>query len=97
MVVIWLLIVVVYYGINLNVVNLGMNFYVGVFLNVVIEWFVFVIIVVLLEWFGWRFMLVFVMMLSGFCCFVGSFLFIERSGSVYMSLLDGLILILMVI
>lgn len=88
MVVIWFLIVVVYYGIIFNVVNLGINLYIGVFLNVIIEWFVFVIIVVVLDRFGRRFMLVLVMVFSGLCCFVGSVLYIE--DGVNIGLLDGL-------
>lgn len=90
MVVIWLLTAVVYYGINLNVVNLGTNLYVGVFLNAVIEWPAFAITAVLLERFGRRSMLASAMMLSGLCCLAGSFLFTERSGSVHTSLPDGL-------
>lgn len=80
MIVIWLLTAVVYYGINLNVVNLGANLYVGVFLNAVIEWPAFAITAVLLERFGRRSMLASAMLLSGLCCLAGSFLFTETGG-----------------
>lgn len=79
MVVIWLLTAVVYYGINLNVVNLGTNLYLGVFLNAMIEWPAFAITAVLLERFGRRSMLASAMLLSGLCCLAGSFLFAETT------------------
>lgn len=80
MVVIWLLTAVVYYGINLNVANLGTNLYLGVFLNAVIEWPAFAITAVLLERIGRRSMLASAMLLSGVCCLAGSFLTSGGSG-----------------
>lgn len=83
MVVIWFLTAVVYYGINLNVVNLGTNLYVGVFLNAMIEWPAFAITAVLLDRIGRRSMLASAMMLSGLCCLAGSFLFVETDGGIH--------------
>lgn len=83
MVVIWFLTAVVYYGINLNVVNLGTNLYVGVFLNAVIEWPAFAITALLLDRIGRRSMLASAMLLSGLCCLAGSFLFVETDEGIH--------------
>jgi OCT family organic cation transporter-like MFS transporter 4/5 len=77
MVVIWFLCAVVYYGITLNVVNLGTNLYVSVFLNALVEMPAFTITALLLDRFGRRWMLASAMFLSGICCLAGSFLFVE--------------------
>ena len=58
MVVIWFLTASVYSRISLNVVNLGTNLYVGVFLNAMIEWPSFAITAVLLDNIGRRSILV---------------------------------------
>ncbi|KAG0565376.1 hypothetical protein KC19_8G185300 [Ceratodon purpureus] len=87
--VIWFLTAIVYYGINLNVVNLGTNLYVGVFLNAMIEWPAFAITAVLLDRVGRRSMLASTMMLSGLCCLAGSFLFVETDEGIH-SPLNGL-------
>jgi OCT family organic cation transporter-like MFS transporter 4/5 len=83
MVVIWFLTAVVYYGINLNVVNLGTNLYVGVFLNAVIEWPAFAITALLLDRIGRRSMLASAMLLSGLCCLAGSFLFVAPDEGIH--------------
>lgn len=88
MVVIWFLTAVVYYGITLNVVNLGTNLYIGVFLNAIIEWPAFVITAAVLDRFGRRSMLVSAMVLSGLCCLAGSVLYIEDGANTGSS--DGL-------
>lgn len=77
MVVIWFMCAVVYYGITLNVVNLGTNLYVSVFLNALVEMPAFTITALLLDRFGRRWMLASAMFLSGICCLAGSFLFVE--------------------
>lgn len=77
MVAIWFLCAVVYYGITLNVVNLGTNLYVSVFLNALVEMPAFTITALLLDRFGRRWMLASAMFLSGICCLAGSFLTVE--------------------
>ena len=67
----------VYYGITLNVVNLGTNLYVSVFLNALVEMPAFTITALLLDRFGRRWMLASAMFLSGICCLAGSFLTVE--------------------
>lgn len=76
MVCIWFFTGVVYYGISLNVVNLGFNLYVSVFVNGFIEIPAFAITAVLLGRLGRKAMLVAAMALSGFCCLLGSLFFV---------------------
>ncbi|CAM6051675.1 unnamed protein product [Sphagnum compactum] len=78
MVVIWFNCATVYYGINLNVVNLGFNLYLSVFFNALVEMPAFMITALLLERLGRRFMLVSAMLLSGVCCLIGSLLSVAR-------------------
>lgn len=89
MVVIWFLTAVVYFGISLNVVNLGTNLYLGVFVNAIVEWPAFLLTAVLLERFGRRMMLVSTLLLSGVCCLGGSFLFEEANGGILDALLSA--------
>jgi OCT family organic cation transporter-like MFS transporter 4/5 len=74
MIVIWFNCGTVYYGISLNVVNLGFNLYLSVFFNALVEMPAFMITALLLERLGRRFMLVSAMLLSGVCCLIGSLL-----------------------
>ncbi|CAM6120582.1 unnamed protein product [Calypogeia fissa] len=76
MVCIWFFTGVVYYGISLNVVNLGLNVYMSVFVNGFIEIPAFFISAVLLGKLGRKAVLVGAMALSGVCCLVGSFFFV---------------------
>ncbi|RDY13173.1 Organic cation/carnitine transporter 4, partial [Mucuna pruriens] len=63
---------VVYYGLSLNVVNLGTNLYLNVILNSVAEMPAFMITAVLLDRFGRQPLTVATMWFSGFFCLMGS-------------------------
>ncbi|CAM6102175.1 unnamed protein product [Calypogeia fissa] len=76
MVCIWFFAGVVYYGISLNAVNLGLNVYMSVFVNGFIEIPAFFISAVLLGKLGRKAVLVGAMALSGVCYLVGSFFFV---------------------
>ncbi|CAK9866206.1 unnamed protein product [Sphagnum jensenii] len=78
MIVIWFNCGTVYYGISLNVVNLGFNLYLSVFFNALVEMPAFMITALLLERLGRRFMLVSAMLLSGVCCLIGSMLAVAK-------------------
>ncbi|CAK9263781.1 unnamed protein product [Sphagnum jensenii] len=78
MIVIWFNCGTVYYGISLNVVNLGFNLYLSVFFNALVEMPAFMITALLLERLGRRFMLVSAMLLSGVCCLIGSLLAVAK-------------------
>ncbi|CAM6014826.1 unnamed protein product, partial [Sphagnum balticum] len=78
MIVIWFNCATVYYGISLNVVNLGFNLYLSVFFNALVEMPAFMITALLLERLGRRIMLVSAMLLSGVCCLIGTLLAVAR-------------------
>lgn len=82
MIVIWFNCGTVYYGISLNVVNLGFNLYLSVFFNALVEMPAFMITALLLERLGRRFMLVSAMLLSGVCCLIGSLLAVGLDESI---------------
>ncbi|XP_057464420.1 organic cation/carnitine transporter 4-like [Actinidia eriantha] len=63
---------VVYYGLSLNVVNLGTNLYLNVFLNAVAEMPAFLLTAVLLDRFGRKPLAIGTLWFSGFFCVVGS-------------------------
>ncbi|ERN12733.1 organic cation/carnitine transporter 4 [Amborella trichopoda] len=63
---------IVYYGLSLNVVNLGTNLYLNVFVNGISEMPAFTITAVLLGKFGRRAMVIATMGLSGAFCILGS-------------------------
>lgn len=73
--VIWFCTTVVYYGINFNIVNMGFNIYVGVFLNGAIEIPAYFITALLLAKVGRRRLLSSALVLTGVSCLVGSLLF----------------------
>ncbi|KAG6545400.1 hypothetical protein Mapa_012999 [Marchantia paleacea] len=75
MVCIWFFIGVCYYGISLNVVNLGFNLHISVFLNGLVELPVYTLTAVLLGRLGRKFMLVAALSSAGLCCLAGSFAF----------------------
>lgn len=79
MVVIWFNCAIVYYGINLNVVNIGFNIYWSVFMNGLVEVPAYAITALFLGIWGRRNMLVITMALSGVCCLAGSLLFENSS------------------
>ncbi|GAV87775.1 Sugar_tr domain-containing protein [Cephalotus follicularis] len=62
---------IVYYGLSLNVVNLGTNLYLTVLLNAVAEMPAFAITAVLLDRFGRKPLAIGTMWFSGLFCFVG--------------------------
>ncbi|GFZ12458.1 organic cation/carnitine transporter4 [Actinidia rufa] len=62
---------VVYYGLTLNVVNLGTNLYLNVFLNAVAEMPAFLLTAVLLDRFGRKPLAIGTLWFSGFFCLVG--------------------------
>lgn len=63
---------VVYYGLNLNVVNLETNLYLNVILNAVAEMPAFMITALLLDKLGRKPLLIGTLWFSGFFCFIGS-------------------------
>ncbi|MCO5595121.1 hypothetical protein L7F22_049159 [Adiantum nelumboides] len=73
MIFVWLSVALVYYGISLNVSNLGTNLYLSVFLNAVAEMPAFVLTAVLLEKFGRRYVLRGTFLLGALCCMLGTF------------------------
>ncbi|XP_077243424.1 organic cation/carnitine transporter 4-like [Tasmannia lanceolata] len=74
MVIIHFLTSVVYYGLSLNVVNLGTNLYLNVTLNAVAEMPAFTLTALLLDRFGRRPLTIGTMWLSGVFCVTGSLL-----------------------
>ncbi|CAK9214013.1 unnamed protein product [Sphagnum troendelagicum] len=74
MVVIWFNCAIVYYGINLNVVNIGFDLYLSVFTNGLVEIPAYAITALLLQRLGRRKLLVASMLLPGVCCIMGSLL-----------------------
>ncbi|KAF3777532.1 Organic cation/carnitine transporter 4 [Nymphaea thermarum] len=62
---------VVYYGLNLNVVNLRTNIYLNVFLNSVVEMPAYTITALLLATVGRRYLTMMTMCFSGLSCFAG--------------------------
>ncbi|BFI43194.1 hypothetical protein MPTK2_8g15970 [Marchantia polymorpha subsp. ruderalis] len=81
MVCIWFFIGVCYYGISLNVVNLGFNLHVSVFLNGLVELPVYTLTALLLGRLGRKFMLVAALSAAGLCCLAGSFAFGNVPGN----------------
>lgn len=73
--VIWFCTTVVYYGLNLNIVNMGFNIYMGVFINGAIEIPAYFITALLLERVGRRRLLSSALVLTGVACLVASLLF----------------------
>lgn len=72
---IWFCTTIIYYGINFNIVNMGFNIYVGVFINGAIEIPAYFITALLLGKVGRRMLLSSAMVLTGICCLVDSLLF----------------------
>ncbi|XAR67496.1 hypothetical protein NMG60_11002273 [Bertholletia excelsa] len=64
---------VVYYGLSLNVVNLGTNLYFNVFLNAVAEMPAFLLTALLLDRFGRKPLAIGTQWFSGFFCLIGCF------------------------
>ncbi|KAF7112161.1 hypothetical protein RHSIM_RhsimUnG0254400 [Rhododendron simsii] len=62
---------VVYYGLSLNVVNLGTNLYLNVFLNAVAEMPAFLLTAILLDRFGRKPLAIGTLWFSGFFCVLG--------------------------
>ncbi|KAI5075438.1 hypothetical protein GOP47_0009514 [Adiantum capillus-veneris] len=73
MIFVWLSVALVYYGISLNVSNLGTNLYLSVFLNAVAEMPAFALTAILLEKFGRRYVLMATFLLGALCCMLGAF------------------------
>lgn len=69
---IWLACSMVYYGLNLNVGNLGTNLYVSVFLNGIAELPAYSLTAMMVDKFERRAMLIFLMLLSGVSCLLAS-------------------------
>ncbi|PON55757.1 Major facilitator, sugar transporter-like [Parasponia andersonii] len=63
---------VVYYGLSLNVVNLGTNLYINVLLNAIAEMPAFTITAILVDKFGRKPLTIGTLWFSGLFCFVGS-------------------------
>jgi OCT family organic cation transporter-like MFS transporter 4/5 len=78
MVVIWFNCSIVYYGINLNVVNIGFDLYLSVFTNGLVEIPAYAITALLLQRLGRRNLLVASMLLPGVCCIMGSLLSVHE-------------------
>ncbi len=78
MVVIWFNCSIVYYGINLNVVNIGFDLYLSVFTNGLVEIPAYAITALLLQRLGRRNLLVASMLLPGVCCIIGSLLSVHE-------------------
>ncbi|CAK9216264.1 unnamed protein product, partial [Sphagnum troendelagicum] len=78
MVVIWFNCAIVYYGINLNVVNIGFDLYLSVFTNGLVEIPAYAITALLLQRLGRRKLLVASMLLPGVCCIMGSLLSVHE-------------------
>ncbi len=78
MVVIWFNCAIVYYGINLNVVNIGFDLYLSVFTNGLVEIPAYAITALLLQRLGRRNLLVASMLLPGVCCIMGSLLSVHE-------------------
>ncbi|KAL3678596.1 hypothetical protein R1sor_021552 [Riccia sorocarpa] len=78
MVFIWFMIGVCYYGISLNVVNLGFNLRLGVFFNGLVEIPAYVLTTAFMGRLGRRSLLATALFLTGFCSFGGSLLFNEK-------------------
>ncbi|KAH9323186.1 hypothetical protein KI387_017825 [Taxus chinensis] len=72
MLIIWLGTSLIYYGLNLNVVNLSTSIYISVFLNGICEMPAYAITAILLQKLGRLAMLVSTMLLSGLCAVTGS-------------------------
>jgi MFS transporter, OCT family, solute carrier family 22 (organic cation transporter), member 4/5 len=70
---------VVYYGLSLNVVNLGNNLYLNVLLNAVAEMPAFLLTAILLDKFGRKPLAIGTQWFSGLFCIVGSLLTGQRS------------------
>ncbi|KAJ7537381.1 hypothetical protein O6H91_11G003600 [Diphasiastrum complanatum] len=81
MAVVWFSCAVVYYGISLNVVNIGVSLYLSVFLNAIAEMPAFAITAFLLGKLGRKVMLAGSMLLSGGCCLIATFLITTPSPS----------------
>ncbi|KAH7295750.1 hypothetical protein KP509_27G064100 [Ceratopteris richardii] len=69
---IWLFVAVVYYGVSLNVSNLGTNLYLSVLLNALAEMPAFVLTAICLEKYGRKRVLIFALLLGAVCCLLGS-------------------------
>eukprot|EP00253_Pinus_taeda_P027367 PITA_27367 len=69
---IWLACAMVYYGLNLNVGNLGTNLYLSVFLNGIAELPAYSLTAIMVDKFERRAMLIFLMLLSGLSCLLAS-------------------------
>ena len=82
MAVIWFCTTIVYYGLNFNIVNMGFNIYVGVFINGAIEIPAYFITALLLGKVGRRRLLGSALVLTGVSCLVGSLLFDNTTTSV---------------
>lgn len=81
MVFVWLDVALVYYGISLNVTNLGTNLYLSVFLNAIAEMPAFALTAGLLHKFGRRAMLLFTMLLTGSCSIIGTVISIKSENT----------------
>lgn len=71
---------VVYYGLSLNVVNLGTNLYLSVILNAVAELPAYTLTAILLNKFGRKPLVISSMWFSGVFCLIGSFLSGDHEG-----------------
>ncbi|KAL3678592.1 hypothetical protein R1sor_021548 [Riccia sorocarpa] len=89
MVCIWLILGVCYYGISLNVVNLGFNLRLSVFFNGLVEIPAFVLTTLFMGRLGRRSLLTAAMSMTGVCSFVGSFLFHQKLPNDLSSESDG--------
>jgi OCT family organic cation transporter-like MFS transporter 4/5 len=79
--VIWFCTTIVYYGLNFNIVNMGFNIYMGVFINGAIELPAYFITALLLGKVGRRRLLSSALVLTGVSCLVGSLLFDNTTTS----------------
>ncbi|KAL9679382.1 hypothetical protein QQ045_017241 [Rhodiola kirilowii] len=71
---------VVYYGLSLNVVNLGTNLYLSVLLNAVAELPAYTLTAILLSKFGRKPLAISTMWFSGVFCLIGSVLWGDQAG-----------------
>ncbi|KAL3678586.1 hypothetical protein R1sor_021542 [Riccia sorocarpa] len=78
MVCIWFILGVCYYGISLNVVNLGFNLRFSVFFNGLVEIPAYVLTTLFMGRLGRRSLLTAAMTMAGVCSFIGSFLFNQK-------------------
>lgn len=83
MALIWLTCAMIYYGLSLNVGNLGSSLYLSVFLNGIAEVAAYALTAAMLDKFGRRAMLISLMLLSGLSCLLGSLtsVFVQVHGS----------------